>query len=63
MPVRNSIRQNRCKWKVKVIEKRKMAREMTGRISSDDLDVSIAMIQALIPCGLDCREGETVLGG
>lgn len=52
MPVEISIPKTRGKAKIKVIEKRRMTQEMLEKLNTDDLDVSIALIQTLIPYGL-----------
>lgn len=56
MPVEISIPKVRGKAKIKVIEKRKMTQEMLERVNSEDLDVTIELIQALIPYGLKAVE-------
>jgi len=56
MPVEVSIPRTRGKGKIKVSEKRKAAQEMLRNMDTDDLDASIALIQALIPCGLKTVE-------
>lgn len=60
MPVKCSIGQRRRKWKVNVVEKRKMTQEMMERFGADDLDVTAAFIQGLIPCGLAALEEKLV---
>ena len=47
-----SIPKKKRKWKVKVSERRKAAKEMAGLDSINDIDVKVALIQALIPIGL-----------
>lgn len=56
MPVEVSIPRTRGKGKIKVSEKRKLAQEMLKNMDTDDMDASIALIQALIPCGLKTVE-------
>lgn len=56
MPVEISIPRTRGKGKIKVIEKRKVTQEMLRDMDTDDLDTSVALIQALIPCGLKTVE-------
>ncbi len=56
MPVEISIPRTRGKGKIKVSEKRKGAQEMLRNMDTDDLDTSVALIQALIPCGLKTIE-------
>ena len=68
MPVEISIPRTRGKGKQKVTEKRKAAQEMLKNLNANDLDVKVAMIQALIPCGLakveeDLQEAVDVLTG
>lgn len=60
MPVSYSVRQRRRKWKVKVVEKRKMTQEMMERFGGDDLDATAAFIHGLIPCGLAALEEKLV---
>ena len=52
MPVETSIPKVRGKAKVKVIHKRKMTKEMLKQLQTDNLDVTVELIQALIPYGL-----------
>lgn len=48
-----SLAQKRRKWKVKVVSKRKALEEtMMLKEGIDDIDVTVGMIQALIPLGL-----------
>jgi putative transposase len=56
MPVMHSIPKNKRKWKTKVIQKRKMTQTMLKQMQTDDLDVTVSLIQALIPCGLKAVE-------
>ena len=56
MPVNTSIPRKRGKGKVKVIEKRKMTQAMKEKLETDDLDVTVSLIQALIPYGLKAVE-------
>lgn len=52
MPVLESVPRTRGKSKVKISEKRKAAAAKLDELTTDDLDVSIALIQELIPLGL-----------
>lgn len=52
MPVGISIPKTRGKAKVKVMEKRKLTREMLTNLHAEDLDTRVSLIQALIPLGL-----------
>ena len=58
MPVELSIPRRRGKAKVKVIEKRKVTKEMLRGINTEDLNVKVSLIQALIPLGLKAVEEE-----
>lgn len=49
----SSIAKKPRKWKKKVIERRKAMEEVMNLSEIDDLDVRLALIQALIPVGLD----------
>jgi len=48
-----SIAVKRRKWKQKVSQRRKALQEMIGLKGIDDIDVKVALIQALIPEGLE----------
>jgi putative transposase len=54
MPVMHSIPKNKRKWKTKVIQKRDMTKAMLEELKTDDLNIKAALIQALIPAGLEC---------
>jgi len=58
MPVELSIPRRRGKAKVKVIEKRKITKDMLRELDTKDLDIRISLIQALIPLGLKAVEEE-----
>jgi len=53
MPAIGSITRKRGKGKVKISAKRKKLQAMTEQLGLDNLDVTVALIQALIPCGLE----------
>jgi len=46
------VKRNKRKWRVKVIAKREMTREMMATLNNESLDVTISFIQTLIPIGL-----------
>ena len=54
MPATLSIPKRRGKARVKIVEKRKMTQAMLEqlKLNTDDLDVTVALIQSLIPYGL-----------
>ncbi len=52
MPVGNSLSKKRGKAKVKISEKRKQVKALLDKMKSEDLDVTIGLIQELIPNGL-----------
>ncbi len=52
MPVKEIITKTRGKAKVKISEKRKLTKVMLEKLKTDDLDVTLALIQELIPIGL-----------
>jgi hypothetical protein len=52
MPVNEIVVKRRGKAKVKISEKRKVTKALLKKLKTDDLDVSIALIQELIPIGL-----------
>jgi len=56
MPVSTSIPRTREKGKIKVVEKRKMTEDMLKKLEIDDIDVTVSLIQALIPYGLKAVE-------
>ena len=58
MPVELSIPRRRGKAKVKVIEKRKVTKEMLRELNTEDLNVKVSLIQSLIPLGLKAVEEE-----
>lgn len=58
-----SIPRKRRRWKKKVSERRAAVKEMLGLSSIDDIDVKVALIQALIPEGLQSGEREITSGG
>lgn len=68
MPVFKSLPRTRGKAKVKISEKRKATKEILDKFKTDDLDVNIALIQELIPIGLQAvgeqlqREVEKLVG-
>ena len=53
MPAITSISKTRGKARVKVVEKRRITQDMLQQLHADDLDVTVALIQSLIPCGLE----------
>jgi putative transposase len=52
MPVNEIVAKRRGKAKVKISEKRKVTKALLKKLKTDDLDVSLALIQELIPIGL-----------
>jgi hypothetical protein len=52
MLVLKSVPRTRGKAKIKITEKRKQVKEMLEKMKSEDLDVTISLIQELIPNGL-----------
>ena len=52
MPVLKSVPRTRGKAKVKISEKRKQVKAILEKMKSEDLDVTITLIQELIPNGL-----------
>ncbi len=52
MPVKEIITKTRGKAKVKITDKRKLTKAMLEKLETDDLDVTLALIQELIPIGL-----------
>ena len=52
MPVLKSLSRRRGKSKVKISEKRKQVKTMLEKMKNEDLDVTITLIQELIPNGL-----------
>lgn len=57
MPIWTSIPKRRGKSKrKKVIEKRKITEEMVRRLGTEEIDMNMALIQALIPIGLKAVE-------
>ncbi|MCK5591122.1 MAG: transposase, partial [Candidatus Pacebacteria bacterium] len=58
MPVLKSVARTRGKAKVKITEKRKQVKAMLEKMKSEDLDVTITLIQELIPSGLMAAKEE-----
>ena len=58
MPVLMSVPRVRGKAKVKISEKRKQVKAMLKKMKSEDLDVTITLIQELIPNGLMAAKEE-----
>ena len=58
MPVLRSVSRTRGKARVKISEKRKQVKAMLGKMKSEDLDVTITLIQELIPNGLKAAKEE-----
>ena len=58
MSVLTSVARTRGKAKVKISEKRKQVKAMLGKMKSEDLDVTITLIQELIPNGLMAAKEE-----
>jgi len=56
MSVNKSVARTRGKAKIKISEKRKVTKAMLEKIKTDDWDVSVALIQELIPIGLKAVE-------
>lgn len=52
MPVLTTVAKRRGKAKGKVSEKRKATRAILEKLKTDDLDITVALIQELIPIGL-----------
>ncbi|MFH1187130.1 MAG: transposase [Candidatus Levyibacteriota bacterium] len=52
MPVLKSVPRTRGKAKIKISEKRKQVKSMLEKMKSEDLDVTLTLIQELIPNGL-----------
>ncbi len=57
MPAITSISKTRGKARAKVVEKRRITQDMLQQLHADDLEVTVALIQSLIHCGLEA-EGE-----
>ncbi|MFH1505305.1 MAG: transposase [Candidatus Omnitrophota bacterium] len=53
MPAVISVAKKRGKAKIKISEKRKQVKAMLEKMKSEDLDVTISLIQELIPNGLE----------
>ena len=58
MPVLMSVPRTRGKAKVKISEKRKQVKSMLEKMKNEDLDVTITLIQELIPNGLMAAKEE-----
>jgi len=56
MPATISIPKRRGKARVKIVEKRRMTQAMLNELNTNDLDVTVALIQSLIPYGLKAVE-------
>ena len=58
MPVLKSVPRTRGKAKIKISEKRKQVKAMLEKMKSEDLDVTLTLIQELIPNGLIAAKEE-----